>query len=36
VDTLTTGQRVKMVSNYNAPAPVPDAMGIVIMYVARA
>jgi hypothetical protein len=35
IDTLTNGQRVRMVSRYNAPEPVSDAMGIVIMYVAR-
>lgn len=33
VDTITTGQRIDMVANYNATAAATDAMGIVIMYV---
>lgn len=33
VDRLTSGQRVTMTANYNAPAAMTDAMGIVIMYV---
>jgi hypothetical protein len=33
VDTISSNQRIQMVSNYNATAAATDAMGIVIMYV---
>jgi hypothetical protein len=32
---LATGDKVRITSYYNTPAPVPDAMGIAVAYMAR-
>jgi hypothetical protein len=36
VATVQNGQRVTITSHYDAPAPVPDAMGISVAYIAQA
>jgi hypothetical protein len=35
VASVQTGQRVRITSHYNAPAPVDDAMGISVGYIAQ-